>query len=232
MAGPYTRISHGSPGNDSSSTDAVNVINALEVGLEAVEAAYLPTTTAAATYLPISGLRTAIPVGNYFQTSPAGSNGYAGTATQGVCVFWPFLVPFAMTVSECRVNVTSAAAAGASWRLGFYQLAANGYQPGTLIADIGTVDPTGTGVKALTGLSVALPAGIAFGALALQGTGSGGGLVTGGFPNISLSHSATLGVVSNAVYATGVTAGLASTPTIAGASGAAPIPVLELKRSA
>jgi len=41
----YTRVSHGSPGNDSSSTDATVVINAIEAGLEAVEAAYVSSTT-------------------------------------------------------------------------------------------------------------------------------------------------------------------------------------------
>ena len=91
---------------------------------------------------------------------------------------WPVEVPEAMTISAMSIYIRSAASAGV-WRMGWYLLdGANGL-PTTLIAEAGTIIPTSTGEKAITGLSINLPRGwIAFG-MAQQSSPSGGAWLVG-----------------------------------------------------
>lgn len=66
----------------------------------------------------------------------------------------PFVVPPGLKFSELRVQV-STAVAGGLLRLGV-RLDANGY-PDQLVSDLGTIDASSTGIKALTGLSITSP---------------------------------------------------------------------------
>ena len=125
----------------------------------------------------------------------------------------PVYVPCAMTISRIDLRVSGGAGAGATWRLGFWKLDGTGGTPNTLIADLGTLDPTTTGVKAITGLSTVLPAGrVAFG-FALQGTGTGGGYTYAAPPpTITDTGSGTRYVASHSGWlATAVTGAFGAT---------------------
>lgn len=176
----------------------------------------------------------AIPVGGYFQTSSTLGN-IPITGTQGLANLGTFLVPRGMTISQLRVNVLAASAAGALLRLAIYDMAADGYSPGALRADLGTVDPTTTGLKAVSA-SVVLPtAGAYWLAWALQGTGAGGGTLTAGnggsAPPVVTTTPRT--AASNALEATGITGAFPTTITTSPSSVAnITAPWVELLRSA
>ena len=87
---------------------------------------------------------------------------------------WPYHFPHAMTIDSLSIRVTTAASAGV-WRLAFVLLDGSYGQPYTRLADLGTIDPTGsTGNRTITGLSVAIPKGwVGFG-IVPQSSSSGG----------------------------------------------------------
>lgn len=157
------------------------------------------------------------------------------TSTQGQCWYWPIFIPQAMTVSEVRLIMGgSAAASGALWRLGFFNADTPGTGPGTVLADLSTVDPTTSGTKAWTGLSVAISAGILWCGMALQGTGSGGGnyyyTSNPGVSGVVKSGSIGTNVYNHILTQSSVSGAFATAaPTASGSSGG---PLLEFKRSA
>ena len=174
--------------------------------------------------------RLANPVGNFFYLDTY-SQSASLTALQGYQFCWPVFNPYPVTISEVRVYVDGAAAAGGLLRLGLYNSSAGGFAVGTLLADLGQVDHSATGVKAITGLSVALPAGIFWCSYALQGTGAGGGTLGGAIPRVPVSWSvSTAHSQGNAQYQSGVT-GAFGTFTYGGLA-YGPLPVFEFKRSA
>lgn len=140
---------------------------------------------------------------------------------------WPVEVPEAMTISAMSIYIRSAASAGV-WRMGWYLLdGANGL-PRTLIAEAGTIIPTSTGEKAITGLSINLPRGwIAFG-MAQQSSPSGGAWLVG-LPQQNGLQAVT-GAHCNCYNATAAGA-FPSTITAAAAGGVAP-PSVKITRSA
>ena len=87
---------------------------------------------------------------------------------------WPYHFAHAMTIDSLSIRVTTAASAGV-WRLAFVLLDGSYGQPYTRLADLGTIDPTGsTGNRTITGLSVAIPKGwVGFG-IVPQSSSSGG----------------------------------------------------------
>jgi hypothetical protein len=90
--------------------------------------------------------------------SPTSSEGSAGVVALGTLAAVPVIVPEALTVDRIAINVSSAAAAGNTARLGIYANGADD-RPGALILDAGTVAIDATGVKEIT-ISQALSAGV------------------------------------------------------------------------
>lgn len=205
MAGPYPRISHGSPGNDSSSTDAVNVINALEAGLETVESTLWQVTK--------SGVWT---------TGDHGNTTTAALPADGQLLGMAYPVTQAHTLDRIGIEITGSGSSGALVRLGIYKAAANGADY-TLVLDAGTVDGTQTaGFYALT-ISQALTPGFHLLCAASQGapvtratlraSGSAGGathmlssstqaLVTSGFQPAALSTTGQTGALTGPITPT------------------------------
>lgn len=181
-------------------------------------------------------MRPACPVGSYWATG-TWSTTQDGPAVQSRQYYWPIIVPNAMTVSDVYIYVFSAAASGALWRLAFYSLNATGSAPGSLIADCGTVDPTGTGIKVWSGLTLPLPQGLVWGAITLQGSGAGGGAMggaSGAFTMVNTSSGAYLSGADK-LYTNSVSDTPPSTATITNVGGMGTsylLPHLELKRSA
>lgn len=97
------------------------------------------------TYEAFSILRT----GGYYTGygSMAHVTNIALTANRLYCV--PFVVPRDITIDRIAIHVYSAGAGGTKARLGIYNDGTN-LHPGTLLADLGTVDVDGTGIKAIT----------------------------------------------------------------------------------
>ena len=162
----------------------------------------------------------ALPVGSY-RTVGVYTSTTAATATQGLQTFWPFVVRRRMTVSEVRIYAATAPAAGGLWRLGFHSCDATGTLPGALLSDMGTVDPTVTGVKAVTALSIAFAPGVYWFSYALQGSGAGGGTFGYGLgPHLPIPRASadltsaaavTQGSVSGAFAGTAAPTGYAAT---------------------
>ncbi len=199
----------------------------LAVGADGVP---LRADSSASTGLAWPRDRLANPVGNFFYLDTY-SQSVSLTAFQGYQLCWPVFNPYPVTISEVCVYVADAAAAGGLLRLGLYNPSAAGFAVGTLLADLGQVDHSATGVKAITGLSVALPAGIFWCSYALQGTGAGGGYLGGAIPRVPVSWSvSTAHSQGNAQYQSGVT-GAFGTFTCGGFA-YGPLPVFEFKRSA
>lgn len=105
----------------------------------------------------ISGTAYVVTAGQLGTTSPAEAG------EQAV----PFIAGRSTTLTTVAVSVTTAGSAGALVRLGLR--AANGSQPGTLLADGGTVDASTTGTKQVT-ISQALIEGVLyFATVSIQG---------------------------------------------------------------
>ena len=176
-----------------------------------------------------------VAVGQRFDLSPySGVPTTGAPATVGHLYIVPVNVPCYMTINRLDLRVATAAAAGASWRLGFWKLDGTGGTPSTLITDLGTIDPTTTGIKSLTGLSTVLPAGrVAFG-YALQGTGSGGGTCFGGppLPIVDTGSGTRLSASMSGWLQTGVTGALGAATTAAPTGLAYVTPNLVVERSA
>lgn len=74
---------------------------------------------------------------------------------QGFRYFQPFLISELSTLTAIRVMVGGSGQANSTIRTGIYQ--ANSYwEPGSLLADFGTVDSSSTGNKDITGLTQTL----------------------------------------------------------------------------
>jgi len=174
--------------------------------------------------------RPAIPVGNYWSTTTYVTS--LSLSTQGVVVYGAFWNPHEQTISDLAIYVSGAAPAGGLLRLGLYSPHANGYQPGALIVDAGTVNSTTTGQKVVTGLSAVLPEGLIFLATAVQGTGTGACSMYGG-PGVLLSGSISPSSTANFNhYQAGVTGALPSTATPSGLLTGSSVVIATLKRSA
>ena len=93
---------------------------------------------------------------------PGQSTGYAYTLSFGHsandCLFMPFIVYRALTITGARSIVTSSGAAQTN-RVSIYSSATSG-MPSALVATLGTMDVGSTGTKTITGLSQALQPGI------------------------------------------------------------------------
>lgn len=176
------------------------------------------------------------PVGYY---GYIGGNAIAGASnsmpsSQGGVALFPFMNPHEMTVSQVRMRVYTAAAAGAVWRVGLYAGDPTTTLPTTLVAEFGTVDPTSTGVKSITGLSATLPAGLLWQAVTLQGSGAGGGTFYSQSTSVGVKWSASLSATYNGLSAAGVSGALPNPITATGtyASIGPGIPAWEYLRSA
>lgn len=174
--------------------------------------------------------RPAIPVGNYWSTTTYVAS--RSLSSQGLVLYGAFWNPHEQTISDLGIYVSTAAPAGGLLRLGLYSPHANGYQPGALIVDAGTVDSTTTGAKVVTGLSAVLPEGLIFLATGVQGTGTGACSMYAG-PGVLLSTSASpsSGAEAN-YYQAGVTGALPSTATPSGSLSGSSVTIATLKRSA
>lgn len=149
-----------------------------------------------------------VPVGASYTICPTNGSAAAADTVQGSCIWAPVVVPHAMTINLTRIRVTTAPAAGALWRLGWWNLDGTYGVPGTLIADLGTVDPT-TGAFKEVSQTVVLPAGRVALSLALQGTGAGGGTYMSTYNG--RVTAAALYPSDNSWGATGITGALPST---------------------
>lgn len=112
------------------------------------------------------------------------NNQYVGLMYLGAC-----------TITQLGVNVQAAGTAGQTFRMGLWNIGANG-KPTTVLLDAGTVAADSTGFKTITlGTPLVLAAGWYGVGGALQGTGSGATMAvsTGGgasdFSEISVSTS-------------------------------------------
>lgn len=85
-----------------------------------------------------------------------------GSATFGFTADRDYYFPIALTcdatVTALAIDVSTAAGAGATARIGIYPADAS-WQPGSLSVDAGTVAIDSTGIKSVTGMSTALTAG-------------------------------------------------------------------------
>ena len=151
---------------------------------------------------------------------------------------WPILCQEAQTVSEVRLYVSTVADTGALWRLGFWAPSANGALPGALLADCGTVNPTGaTGFRSWTSLAVPFPAGVLWAGIVFQGSGAGGGEVYAQAPKIAPAWTSpgTIGAGHMALYQASISAGMPN-PAVVAASTSFPstfrVPLIEMLRSA
>lgn len=86
---------------------------------------------------------------------------HRGRGTKGlsadVMLLEPFVATVQLTITNIAVRVFTAAASS-SCRLGVYAADRNGI-PTSLVLDAGAIDSSTTGIKAITGLSTALPVG-------------------------------------------------------------------------
>jgi len=140
--------------------------------------------------------RLTIPVGNYFAVN-GGLTSVGMANVGGLACVQAAAIPHPMMISEVRIRIASAASAGQTLRLVAYHVAANGWQPGSLLADWGIVGADSTGVKAVTGLSTALPAGLIYVGYVSMTTAAVAGAVFGQPPGTGQSSSdVTLNVVN------------------------------------
>jgi hypothetical protein len=145
--------------------------------------------------------------GNYTQLlASANSTGAVGTVNQART--FPFAFAGAVTLTEVRVNVTTAIASSVI-RIGIYSSDSFGL-PGTLLADFGTVDSSTTGEKTIASLSQALAAGTGYHlCIVTQGGASA--------PSCSVSNRPVAGGPSTTTNYTDPRWGAFSTTTISGA---------------
>lgn len=116
-------------------------------------------------YLNTKAVAVPLAAGTAYVVTP-GALGTTSPAEAGEQAI-PFIAGRAATLTSLAVSVTTAGAAGALLRLGLR--AANGTQPGALLADGGTVDASTTGTKSVT-ISQALTEGtLYFATVSTQG---------------------------------------------------------------
>lgn len=150
--------------------------------------------------------------GNYSRVWPFVHSAVALTTTTRM-MYVPWIVPRSMTINRIGIHVTTAVA-GTNIRIGIYN-AANDL-PTTLLADLGSVATTATGVVELT-ISQALTPGLVFLAVAKQGTVGAVSLyglaytVWAGMPQAGTTNLMQYG--SQYMYEDSVTGALPSTAT-------------------
>lgn len=99
--------------------------------------------------LPGYGLVQTCPIGFYLRTP--GVTGQTMTSLAEATLYaTPLFIPGLMTVDRFALSVSTAGAAGALIRVGFYAHDASYGGPGARILDAGTIDATTTGDKSLT----------------------------------------------------------------------------------
>ncbi len=181
-----------------------------------------------------------IPIGNYFYTTIANATGSQIPSTVGQGVAWVWESPFAMTVSEVRLSCESAYTAGTTFRLSAYTMHSDGSKPDALLSggDLGTFAADATGIKALTGKTLVIPAGPVWFCLTPQTGSAGSGNWRGSNATaVWAPPSAASTVVASgsaaSIYSTGVGGGAAPStfPTVTGNIFCLPVN-LEMKRSA
>lgn len=126
-------------------------------------------------------LRPPIPAGNWWPT--AGYSGYEEMpSVDGDTVWGGFMCPEAMTIVTAAMTIVTPADTG-TLRIGFWAPHAEApHQPGALIADAGTIDPTTSGTKMISGLTAALPAGLVFVSVTAVGNAATAAQMTSGVP--------------------------------------------------
>ena len=171
---------------------------------------------------------------NEYYVTTAHLSAFTIRQTSGDGILFPIQIPVTATISEVNMYVNVASSAGQTIRIAFYNMSSDGTKPGTLIADCGTIDPSSTGMKTISGLSVTLPQGIVWGALiavstvatAGQGFSGGHGFLASG----TVSHAAIGGARVYTGLSTGSAPADLTSTAMASALGGAPS--LLLKRSA
>jgi hypothetical protein len=160
--------------------------------------------------VPVGGYSNAHCMPLYDQVSPIESDGRFD--------IWPYHFAHAMTIDELTIRVSTAASAGV-WRLGFYLLDGAQGQPYTRLADLGTVDPTGsTGDRTITGLSVTLPKGwVGFGIV--PQSSSSGGAYRASYPTGGINFGSAFNPNMNAWQQQSITGALPATVTTAAIAG-------------
>lgn len=150
--------------------------------------------------------------GKYSRIWPLLHSAVALTTTTRM-MYIPWIVPRSITIDRIGIHVTTGVAT-TNCRIGIYNSAND--LPTSLIADLGSVDTSSTGVKELT-VSQVIPAGLVFLAVAKQGTVGAvslyglGYTVWAGMPEASTSTLMQYG--SQYMYEDSVTGALPSTAT-------------------
>lgn len=134
-----------------------------------------------------------IPVGNHWVTT--GHSTAISFRVSGSALLCPVWVPVAMTIDRIAFNVSVASSAGQTQRIALYNNHSSGIKPSTLIADCGTVSSASTGFKNITGLSVSLPQGMIWAAVAGISAAATVGVAYAGTTGWTHSASATTGAI-------------------------------------
>lgn len=209
---------------------AADTVNRLAVGADGKSLyADSSTSTGVAWQTP----HPTVEVGSWVN-SGVNAGSHAFPTAQGSLYYYPWPCPVKMTISDFSIRVTATVNAGNVLRFGFWLLdGANGI-PGTLIADMGTIDASTTGAKTISSLSVALPFGrIALG-VALQGTGTGAGTATASTSSWSNVTAASFSLpTDNGWYrSSGETGAFGGTATVTSTASIGLMPGFAIKRSA
>lgn len=156
--------------------------------------------------------------GRWYRAPSYGPVGANLTMVQNRLYLVPFRLAAGVTFDRIGADVATVGSAGAVIRLGIWASDAAGGLPGTLVLDAGTVQAdTGTGSRAIT-ISQALAAGVFWLGVVMQ-TASGVLLrATVEYdpliPYFTGANAITGSEAAAAVYASGITGALASTPTL------------------
>lgn len=192
-------------GNDTRLTDTRtptdNTVSTAKIVNSAVTDAKLASAFVEADTIPVGAYSTQLCRPYYTMTASAESADRLD--------IWPYYIPHDMTIDELSIQVTSGASGGV-WRLCFFALDGTLGAPYTLIADLGTITPTSTGVKAITGLSVALTRGwVGFGYV--PQSGASGGAMRASYPLNGVSSGTISAPGVNAWQKQSITGAIAST---------------------
>lgn len=172
-----------------------------------------------------------VPVGNSWVT--AAHTSAISLRVSGSAILWPIWIPTAMTIDRVAFYVSVASSAGQTQRVAFYNNHSSGIKPSTLIADCGTVASDSTGYKSITGLSVTLPRGWVWGAVAGISAAATVGTAYAGMSGITQCQTGALYVSGSLIYTSfGTGAAPADLSAQTFASGVGAHMSLEMKRTA
>lgn len=118
-----------------------------------------------------------------------GGSGTAGASMFNRGLGYPFRINASATY-KLGVNVTTAGSVGAVIRLAAYADAATGDKPGALIADLGTLDASATGLR-FTATGVALASGVRYWVLVIA---QGGAATSPSVTSMPISTGFSLGM--------------------------------------